>query len=311
MARKEENQGLLWRFVRKVRYGVPFALLWVGVTASSPCAAGGASRCSADTVPIQIVGDERSGPETVFSATEISDPHFRTFVKEIAEHVAARLAKEQPSGYGRPHRCVSTAGKKRSRLQFVNWRIAIGDDPPALAPSLDIRTSGGCRITSPWVELAFERKPVPWVRGVVRWNERQMLVDQAMLAGARNVPTGLAMPLPQREFLRLAQDYSNSVLLHRPESKSIEAQIPPDLLWLFRHSPQDEIGFIGIAANAMDKAMEKGSERYTKLVIALIDRCFASDGADFHYSNIRGVGDLIPLEQYKIDTLSEKGPGSN
>ena len=54
----------------------------------------------------------------------------------------------------------------------------------------------------------------------------------------------------------------------------------------------------------MDTAIEKGAERYTKLVIALIDRCLASGEVDVHYSSILDVSDLISLEQYKIDTLT-------
>ncbi|MDR1351570.1 MAG: hypothetical protein LBJ59_12495 [Zoogloeaceae bacterium] len=53
----------------------------------------------------------------------------------------------------------------------------------------------------------------------------------------------------------------------------------------------------------MDRA-NKGTEGYTRLVLALIDRCFASDeatGAHLHYNNILDAADLIPLEQYKID----------
>jgi hypothetical protein len=46
----------------------------------------------------------------------------------------------------------------------------------------------------------------------------------------------------------------------------------------------------------MDKVTEKGAEGYTKLVIALIDRCFASDRAYLHYNSILDATDLISLE---------------
>ena len=48
--------------------------------------------------------------------------------------------------------------------------------------------------------------------------------------------------------------------------------------------------------------MKQNAEGYTKLVTALIDRCFASDGTAIHYNNILDVADLISLKQYKIDT---------
>lgn len=276
-----------------------FSLLMAGLMAASTSTAGGASQCPVDTVPMQMTNEIRSHPETTLSAADMgSDPHFRTFVTTVTEHIATRLAKDKL--------CINSAeSKKRSLLQFVNWPLATsGNNPPAPVPSLDARPSGGCRITSPWIDIAFERRPVPWIRGVVRWNQRQLLADQAVLAGARDVPTGVAMPLKQREFTHFAEvEYANTEVLNEPAVKPIEARVPPDLLWLFRRAWQSTRGpFSGAARGAMNNAMEKNTEGYTQLVIALIDRCFASDGADIHYNSIIDVADLISLEQYKINT---------
>ena len=284
-----------------------FCLFVVSVMLSCTSIAGGASPCPSDAVPIRIVDEIWGGPDPVHSFAEVSNPHFRTFVMAITEHVTARLARKNPVSHGRPQRCINNdEGKNRSLLQFVARPIlAREDEVRAPALSLDAQPSVGCRITSPWIELAVERRPVPWVRGVVRWNERQVLVDQAVLAGARNIPTGLAMQLQQSEFIHFAQDYANSEILRKPAAKPIGERIPPDLLWLFRHSWQSTRGPFGQAAgSAMDTAIEKVAERYTKLVIALIDRCLASDEVDVHYNSILDVSDLISLEQYKIDTLT-------
>src|SRR4051812_41217778 len=69
-----------------------FSLFMTSVVAASASAAGAAPRYSADTVPIQITNETKSGPETTLSAAGISssDPHFRAFVTAITEHVAAR-----------------------------------------------------------------------------------------------------------------------------------------------------------------------------------------------------------------------------
>jgi len=72
----------------------------------------------------------------------------------------------------------------------------------------------------------------------------------------------------------------------------IEERVPPDLLWMFRHSDRPY-------GEAKGKRLE-----YTKLVLALIDRCFASGAADFHYNSILDVTDLISLDQYKVDVQS-------
>jgi hypothetical protein len=55
---------------------------------------------------------------------------------------------------------------------------------------------------------------------------------------------------------------------------------------------------------AMREAREKGAEGYTKLVISLIDRCFAADESkrtNLRYASILDVADPVLLEQYRID----------
>lgn len=278
-----------------------FSLFVTSMLVASTSTAGGVSPCPVDTVPIQIVNEISSGPETILSAAKISDsdPHFRVFVTAITEHIAARLAKNKL--------CIDSAdSKKRSLIQFVSWPLVTsGDIPLAPVPSLDARSTGGCRISSPWIDITFGRIPAPWIRGVVRWNQRQLLADQAVLAGARNVPTGLAMPLKHSEFRNFALDYEDSEIRRKPAVKSIDKRIPPDLLWLFSRSMPivARESFDMPALGAMSIAMEKGAKDYTNLVIALINHCLASDGVDEYYGGITNAADLISLEQYKIERI--------
>jgi hypothetical protein len=135
----------------------------------------------------------------------------------------------------------------------------------------------------------------------VRWNERQLLADQAVLAGVKNVPLNRAMPLSPREFSHFISEYERSELLGKATAKPIEERIPPDLLWLLRRSRQGK-PFTSSVHDAMYKATEKGG--YTKLVLALIDRCFAlpaSDRVYMRYNSIVDVADPILLKQYRID----------
>lgn len=266
---------------------------------ASTSTAGGISLCPVDTLPIQIVNETSSGSVTSLSAAKISDsnPHFRAFVTAVTEHVAAQLAKEKL--------CINSAeSMKRSLLQFVNWPLASSEKMLfSSAPSLEVRPTIGCRISSPWIDIVFERQPVPWIRSVIRWNQRQLLADQALLAGAYRVQPGLATPLKSSEFSAFAQDYANSEILGEPAARPIEERIPPDLLWLFSRAWQSTRGpFEDTARGSMNIAMGKGSERYTKLVIALVNRCFVPGKVDIRYSNILDVADLISLDQYKIET---------
>jgi hypothetical protein len=285
-----------------------FSLFMAGVMAASTGFAEDVSPCPGDTVPIQIMTPGRGGSGITRSVAKLSDPdpHFRAFVTAVTEHVAARLARDSLciKGSENMENMKSAESNKRSLFQFVRWSLDMHND--FLVPALLV--TGGvpidCQISSPWIDLVVIRRPVPSIRGVVRWNERQLLTDQAILAGAHNAPQSMAMPLKPAEFGHFLSEYE------RPEAgHTIEERVPPDLLWLlrsFRPSTGGQnsiVPFIVYVENYLRKATEKGAEGYTKLVLALIDRCFAPNGAKqtrLYYNNILDAADLIPLEQYKI-----------
>ena len=260
-----------------------------------------ASPCSVDTVPIQIITETKHLDVTTLSAAKIRDyPRgFAAFVTAVTEHLAAKLGQEKLCLY-------SAESQEQSLLQFVPRYVTISDSrPEPSVPHLKARPTGICRISSPWIDLAIERKPVPRVRGIVRWSERQLLADQAVLAGARNVPSGAAKPIKgkeYREYIDEYMDYMGSELRGEPALKPIEERVPPDLLWLFRRSLRSPHLYGDETDIVIRNAMKAGAENYTKIVIALIDQCLASDGADIQYNSVLDVSDLISLEQYKIIT---------
>jgi len=277
-----------------------FLTFLIGVMMVNTSSAGEVSQCPVDSVPIQVTG--WGNTETTLSALRPSDSRFPAFVTAVTEHVAARLGSE--------NLCLnSTESKERSLLQFMHWSISTRtlDGPTTPVTSLDMRPSNGCSISSPWIDLAIEQKPVPWVRAIVRWNRRQFFADQAVLAGAKDVPPGVAKPLTMREYGSFEGIYVGPCKGGRMVRDSLEAKlfneegVPPDILWLFRHLPPN-CGPRGSHRGA--GVFKKEADSYTKLVLALIDRCFASNnGANLQYDNILDAADLISLEQYKIDSL--------
>jgi hypothetical protein len=201
----------------------------------------------------------------------------------------------------------STEWENSSLLQFVHWPLFMGHG--FVVPVLPVMGGFDCRIFSPWIDLEFKRTPVPQIRGIVRWNERQFLADQSVLSGGRDVPQNVIMPLTYREFLHFASEYEFTELWKRPAARPIEELVPRDILWLFRHTGfNDRAGPFDVSASGtIDKVVKKGAEGYTKLVFALIDHCFASVGANIHYNSILDAADLIPLGQYKIDMPVRRG----
>ena len=258
------------------------------------------SRCSFDveSMPIQIVYAFKYGDVTSFSRADLKTSSFSafpTFATNVTEHLVAKLAQEKI--------CLGSAeSKNRSLLQFVTSSVNV--IPQTSVPPLEGRPSKGCRLTSPWVDLIIERKPVPSVRAIFRYSERQLLIDQALLAGA-HVPPGPVIPMNSIEFRRYADsEYASSEILHKPVEKPVEERVPPELLWLFRRASQEsEVSFTGLAIGSMKEAMRTGSEGYTKIVIKLIDRCLESEGEDIHYNSILDIDDPILLEKYKIISL--------
>jgi hypothetical protein len=285
-----------------------FFLFMAAVMAAGTGTAGDVSPC-ADTVPIQIMTPWSSGNEIQRSVAEISSslPYFRAFVTAVTEHVNSRLARDKlciNGAEGMDSMGSATSGN-RSLLQFVHWRsFTYREYLVPVMTSIGGLPFPSCRISSPWIDLVIYREPIPYVtqlsqiRGIVRWNERQFLADQAVLDGVRNVPPGKAMPLSPDDFGHFRVEYEDTELSHprKPATKPIEERVPPDILWLFRRSMHTR------DANFVSSAMLMvGAESYTKLVIALIDRCFASGRESFHYNSILDAADLIPLDQYKID----------
>jgi hypothetical protein len=279
--------------------------------AASAGTAGDVSSCSVDTVPIQVMTPGHSS-ETMRSAAEITNalPHFRAFVTAITEHVAARLDEDKLCIHG-AEKMHSAEWSTRSWFQFLCWPLIMHRD--YLVPRMDSSGASSppsCRITSPWIDLVLDRRPVPVIRGIVYWNERQLLADQAVLAGASNVPPGMAMPLKPDELGHFIGEYRRSEIHRRPTAKPVEERVSPDILWLLRRTWPSTGGQTTpfpspvIVRGSMYRATEKGAEGYTKLVLALIDRCFASDGASLrlHYNGILDAADPILLEQYRIDT---------
>ena len=281
-------------------------LLMIGVMAATASSAGSASPCANGTVPVEItdktlVGGERNPS---FPSDLVFDPLFRAFVSTVTQHVVNWQTRKKL--------CLpDDANRKLSLLQFVAWPVAFHKDISlAPIPSLDALPSSGCRVTSPWIDLVYERKPVPRINAVVRWNARQFLADQAVLAGVRNVPKGVAMPLAADEFWPIVIGYESEILKKHERVQPIviqqeiepELRVPPDILWLFHHTMYGRnLPFGWWMEGPMDRTIKKNAENYTQLVTALIDRCFASDKADLRYNSILDAADLVSLERYKID----------
>ena len=131
------------------------------------------STCLVDTVPIQIVNRWGEKPVTTLYADGNSRfsgfQSFNTFVASVTEHLAAKLSQE--------NLCLHSAeSQERSLVQFAHIHVSVSEDDHTLTMvrTLETRSPGVCRISSPWIDIAVEREPVPSVRAIIRFSERQL-----------------------------------------------------------------------------------------------------------------------------------------
>jgi hypothetical protein len=287
-----------------------------------------------DTVPIQIM---LPGDKIRLSAAEIpaSLARFRAFVDTVSKHIDARMVENKLCiNRAKDRESMRDAGwDKRSLLQFVHWPLFMSNDYIVPAMASPQYSGPKCWISSPWIDLLVYRgekhpsdrsdqQPIPQIIAIVYWNERQLLADQAMLSAAANVPLNRTMPLSPNELDHFIREYERNVSLHRTlplspgelghfireyersellgkvAAKPIEERVPPDLLWLLRRSRQGS-PFTNAVHDAMDKVTER--EGHTRLVLALIDRCFASPASGVYHRSIADLTDPILLDQYRID----------
>jgi hypothetical protein len=141
------------------------------------------------------------------------------------------------------------------------------------------------------------------ISGVIFWNERQILQDQALLSNNTKQGGAPRSALPRDEFERLADYYAEYNFRPGPgDQRKSTQQIPADLLWLFRRSPQSTRGPFSVAAQStMQEIAKSEAAYYSKLTLALLDQCLKQPGERIRYDSIREAGRLVELQRHGTD----------
>ena len=166
------------------------------------------------------------------------------------------------------------------------------------------------RLESPWADVAISREPHCRIRAVFRWNERQFLRDQAAMAAGYAVEGGPPVSLDGEVLARYSEEYAESVLLQSPEKgkaalATLAAQIPPEILWLYRHAVQSTLADFSVFARAALRAtLLKARQGHARIAVALFDHCFQSPaGASERYDNVLNLKDVTNLDSYRVEIL--------
>jgi hypothetical protein len=128
------------------------------------------------------------------------------------------------------------------------------------------------------------------------WNERQVLRDQAFMAGG--APSSKASPVSIDGAVlgQYSAEYDNLVLrapIGRAKAglDELATRTPPEILWLYQHAVQSTFAdFSVFAMAALDAILAKSRPGYTNIVITLFDRCFKSAaGTNERYDNVLDI----------------------
>jgi hypothetical protein len=264
---------------------------------------------------IRII-DESNGIVSPGRFTSTSqDTHFKNYVNTISQYVFAKIDK-----MGQCQDNLQEDRRPQVELVFV-YRPLISQ---GIAPfNFEQAKSNQTQyLDSPWAKLTISRSPKPIVSAAFIWNERQFLLDQALLSGARADPSKPLLPIDRDMYKKFIEDYKESVemaplreafaengaenMTRRLEGSKtaalsqISQRLPADIIWLSRH-----IRFGGdppVADSPMDdtETINREITAYINLSKVLIDSRFSSTQTKQHYQSIFDLKDVLNINKYRI-----------
>jgi hypothetical protein len=229
---------------------------------------------------------------------DITDLNFKEFVGAVSRHVLTAV-------------CAG-AGDTDVHLLFIKRPLVkqTGEAPDNL-PTAD--KHGGPdlrRLNSPWVKLEISGQPVRRIDAVFVWNERQVLRDQAVMAGGAPSGTDQPAPIDPSVLAQYSTEYDNLVL-RAPIGKAkagldeLATRVPTEILWLYQHAVQSDFAdFSVFAMAALDAALVKSRQGYTDIVNTLFDRCLKSAvGTNERYNNVLDIETIADLQSYRVELM--------
>ena len=225
--------------------------------------------------PEVVVIDAASSPyAAIRSVEQVPEPAFRRFVE-----LALAALEADFSGPARLGGAGAAPALRIVRIPLVAARPE--DFAPPAAPSGE-----GCVVTSPWAELTVDGRR--GISGVFYWSERQILLDQAVLAGVADGGRAPRRPLARAEFDRMVNAYADANILRTTDAPP---QLPPDLGWLLRTAPKSTLApFEAMATRRLAQVLGERAPFYARLFRHLYAGCFdAPVGAVFEFSGVAEI----------------------
>jgi hypothetical protein len=158
------------------------------------------------------------------------------------------------------------------------------------------------QLDSPWLKLSMSKSSRLIVRAAFLWSERQFLFDQAILSDPQIEPIKPLLPLEGGSYSKSIYDdyekYRNAPSREAEAAARVNLfkRLPPDIIWLFRHS-----GSFGI--QAIHETTGERADQYIDITKILINRRFSLEQAEQHYTSVLDLEDVFNLDKYRINPL--------
>jgi hypothetical protein len=239
--------------------------------------------------------DETGGSDLYGKPVDtISNKHFKNYVNTISRYIFTKIDKMG--------QCDNTSENPQVQLVFV-YRPAISRGIAPYNDSIPTKSQDNRYLDSPWVKLSLDKSPQHNVRGVFVWNERQFLLDQALIFGWRISDTKPLLPIDLETFDRWQESY-------RTGSPNKEAnlfkQLPPDIQWLFKYGWISSLGDSGESAiHGLQIIITSEKLGYIDLTKKLIDSLFDSSKTEIRYDNVLDFKDIFNIDKYQIDSFEK------
>jgi hypothetical protein len=249
---------------------------------------------------IEII-DETNGKDMDRKPRDIlKDRHFQNYVNTISKYIFDKIDKIG--------QCQSNpAANPQVKLVFV-YRPAISRGITPFDDYFDRQKSPDTkRLDSPWAKLTVRKSPKLTMRGVFVWNERQFLLDQAMIFGEKVSDIKPLLPIDPEIFDRWERNYDTNLA----ESKiNRTKELPVDIWWLFRWrrtrtilSGETKTDTGTQFLNNIINEEKIGHADFTK---EIINRLFALENTEIRYNSVLELKDIFKIEKNKMYPFTEK-----
>jgi hypothetical protein len=195
--------------------------------------------CPPGAIQVRIA---QAGPNgsVVTAPDKIANGPYRAFVSAVLDQLPVVLASAR--------QCQGAAqGKPVMEAVFVHSPLigVAGQTPPDRRKPSGGKPSITHQLTSPWVIFDRDEAASPPLRAVFIWNERQVLLDQALLAGAPAPANPETSPITYESLQDWTVRYVTDVLQLGSSANEgaalsdLAKTMPPDLLWRMISARED------------------------------------------------------------------------